>query len=280
MPGDGGYSAGSFTMGKAASEEGFSTEGPQHTVIISHPFAAGKFAVTVNQFAEFVKETGYDPGSKCWINEKGNKVEEQSGRSFRNPGFTQTGAYPAVCLNWYDAKAYAAWLAKKTGKSYRLLTEAEWEYAARGRTSSGSYPRFFFGDDEDDMCRYGNTADQTFMSKFGQGKNWSFFNCRDDYVYTAPAGSFQPNAFDLYDMHGNAYQWVEDCWHDNYQGAPTDGSAWRGSSPSTSFAAVHGRAIRVSPAWLPAATFPVTPETISTDSASRGRSHPERWISL
>jgi formylglycine-generating enzyme required for sulfatase activity/uncharacterized caspase-like protein len=214
--------AGSFTMGSPTNEKGREEdEEPQHSVTISRAFAVGKFSVTVDQFAEFVNETGYDAGSKC--NKLGEGIEERSGLSFRNPGFPQTGSHPAVCLNWDDAKAYATWLSKKTGKPYRLLSEAEWEYAARAGTTT----RYFFGDNENAICRYGNGADQTYKNKIDRkNKEVKFLNCSDGYVYTAPAGSFLPNAFGLYDMHGNAEQWVEDCWHGNYQDAPADGSAW------------------------------------------------------
>jgi formylglycine-generating enzyme required for sulfatase activity/uncharacterized caspase-like protein len=243
--------AGSFTMGSPSTEKGrYDNEGPQHTVTIAHAFAVGKFTVTVDQFADFVKATGHDVGSKCWTFEDG-KNEERADRSFRNPGFSQTGSHPAVCLSWDDAKAYVAWLSRKTGKAYRLLTEAEWEYAARARTAPGSYPRYFFGDNEDDMCRYGNGADQTAKSKIAGIKDWTFVNCSDGYAYTAPVGSFLPNAFGLYDMHGNAWQWVEDCWHDNYQGAPTDGSAWGGGDCSRRV--LRGGSWLINPGYLRAA---------------------------
>jgi formylglycine-generating enzyme required for sulfatase activity len=204
-------------------------------VTISRAFAVGKYTVTVDQFAEFLKQTGYDTISDCWTYEGGNDAQPvpdgyptgqvRLGRSFRNPGFSQTGSHPAVCLNWNDAKAYVAWLSKKTGKSYRLLSEAEWEYAARGRTDPGPYPRYFFGDNEEDMCRYANGADQTAKREIA-GWNRSIANCSDGYAYTAPVGSFLPNAFGLYDMHGNVWEWLEDCFHSGYEGAPTDGSAW------------------------------------------------------
>jgi formylglycine-generating enzyme required for sulfatase activity len=202
--------AGSFTMGAPDTEHVLHrrVEGPQHKVVISKPFAVGKFHITVDQFAAFVKDTGYDAESKCSAAFLGGGVEVPSGSSIINPGFPQTGSHPAVCLNWDDAKLYVAWLSKKTGKPYRLLTEAEWEYAARAGTST----IYFFGNDADDICRYGNGDSRTV--------------CSDGYAYTAPVGIFLPNDFGLYDMHGNAWQWVEDCWHRNYQGAPVDGSAW------------------------------------------------------
>jgi formylglycine-generating enzyme required for sulfatase activity len=216
----------SFTMGSPDSEKDrYKDEGPPHRVTIAKPFAVGKFHITVDQFAAFVTETGYDAGSKCWTFEDG-KGEERSSRSWRNPGFTQGGSHPAVCLNWNDAKAYVAWLARKTGKTYRLLTEAEWEYAARVRIEPGAYPRYSFGNDEKDLCRYGNGADQTAKSSIAGAKDWAVAPCSDGYAYTSPVGSFAANGFALYDMQGNAWQWTEDCYHDSYAGAPSDGSAW------------------------------------------------------
>ena len=218
--------AGCFTMGSPESEKDRrNDEGPQHRVTIGKPFAVGKFHLTVDQFAAFVAETGYDAGSKCRTFED-RKVEERSGRSWRNPGFTQSGSHPAVCLSLNDAKAYMDWLASKTGKAYRLLTEAEWEYAARARTEPGAYSRYSFGDDEYDLCRYGNGADQTAKSTVPGASNWTIAPCNDGYAYTSPVGSFVANAFGLYDTQGNARQWTEDCYHDNYAGAPSDGSAW------------------------------------------------------
>jgi formylglycine-generating enzyme required for sulfatase activity len=220
--------AGSFTMGSPASEpERQDFEGPQHVVSFSRSFAVGKFHVTVDQFAAFVSATGYDAGSECW-----SLKNELAKQSWRDPGvYRQNGTYPAACLNWIDSKAYVAWLAQTTGKPYRLLSEAEWEYAARGRTTPGPAPRYFFGDDERAMCRYGNGMDQSMKSSFV--KKWAsvpsdmtFFSCSDGYISASPVGSFLPNVFGLYDMHGNVWQWTEDCFHDSYQDAPTDGSAW------------------------------------------------------
>jgi formylglycine-generating enzyme required for sulfatase activity len=214
--------AGSFTMGSPDSEvRHFQDESPQHVVTIGKPFAVGKFHVTFDQFTVFVVETGYDVGPNCGTFQ-GGKDKERSGRSWRNPGFAQEGSHPAVCLSWDDAQAYVKWLAEKTRKPYRLLTEAEWEYAARARTSPGAYPRFWFGDDEKDLCRYGNGTDQ----KAREAASWLVAPCNDGYVYTSPAGHFEANAFGLHDMFGNAWQWTADCYHDSYRGAPADGKAW------------------------------------------------------
>jgi formylglycine-generating enzyme required for sulfatase activity len=218
--------AGRFTMGSANSEKDRDQdEGPQHTVTIGKPFAVGKFHITVDQFAAFVADTRYDTGSKCWTLE-GGKFQERQGRSWRNPGVPQAGAHPAVCLSWNDAKAYVDWLSKKTGMPYRLLSEAEWEYAARARTELGSYPRFWFGNDEKDLCRYGNGADQKAQDSIDGAKSWKIALCNDGYAYTSPVGSFAANGFGLYDMLGNAWQWTEDCYHDTYKNAPSNGSAW------------------------------------------------------
>jgi formylglycine-generating enzyme required for sulfatase activity len=137
--------AGSFTMGSLAGENmREKDEGPQHVVTINRSFAVGKLHVIVNQFAAFVKETGYQASTTC---DKWLSGDSRDG-SWRDPGFAQEGSHPVVCVKWDDANAYAKWLAKQTGKPYRLLSEAEWEYAARGRTSPGAYPPFWFGNDE------------------------------------------------------------------------------------------------------------------------------------
>ena len=215
---------GSFTMGGGV--EGANNEGPQHDVTFARPFAVAKFHVTVDQFAAFVTETAYDAGAMCSTVE-GGKREERSGRSWRNPGFPQEGSHPVVCLNWNGAQAYVEWVSRKTGASYRLLTEAEWEYAARARTDTGTYPRYSFGNDEKDQCRYGNGVDETTKNSNAAGiTNWVAASCKDGYAYTSPVGRFAANNFGLYDMQGNAFQWTQDCYHDNYNGAPRDGSAW------------------------------------------------------
>jgi formylglycine-generating enzyme required for sulfatase activity len=131
-----------------------------------------------------------------------------------------------VCVTWNDAKAYVDWMAKKTGKPYRLLSEAEFEYAARGQTSPGAYPRFWFGNEERDLCQNGNGADQKAQDSIASTKGWTIAPCNDGYAYTSPVGHYAPNAFGLYDMAGNAWQWIADCWHGDYNGAPTDGSVW------------------------------------------------------
>ncbi len=219
--------SGSFTMGSSEKEDGrYSDEGPQHNVTIPRPLAVGRTHVTRGQFAAFVKATSYDASGGCWTLVNG-EWKQSAEASWKKPGFEQGDDHPAVCLNWNDAKAYIDWLNKKApGKPYRLLTEAEAEYAARAVTKPGAYPRFFFGNDEASLCQFGNGADQTAKASGKTPASWTYSSCRDGYVFTAPAGSFKPNAWGVYDAAGNAWTWTEDCWHDGYASAPTDGSAW------------------------------------------------------
>jgi formylglycine-generating enzyme len=207
---------GKFAMGSGEPPEG-RNDVPQHSVNISRPFAVAKFSVTRGEFQAFVTETSYAPQDGCTVlNEGGWQLE--AARSWRSPGFIQDSRHPVVCVDWNDAKAFTTWLSKKTAKPYRLLTEAEWEYVARARTTT----QYYFGDRDSDFCRYGNGPDQSLKSKF----SLPALSCDDGYVYTAPVGSFPPNAFGLYDMHGNVMQWVEDCGNSNYKNAPLNGLPW------------------------------------------------------
>jgi formylglycine-generating enzyme len=141
----------------------------------------------------------------------------------KNPGFEQSNQHPVVCVSDVDAQRYVQWLSRKTGKSYRLPTEAEWEYAARGGTTTAR----FWGDGRDQACDFANGRDFTGAEALNwmKGNKNEVFQCRDGYVFTAPVGSFRPNGFGLYDMLGNVGQWTEDCSQESYIGAPTDGSA-------------------------------------------------------
>jgi formylglycine-generating enzyme len=214
--------SGRFDMGSPESEDGRNDdEGPVHSVSVA-AFAIGKTEITRVQFAEFVKQSGYTTGEQCWTLESGHYGEHKG--SWQEPGFPQNDRHPVTCINWNDAKAYAVWLSRKTGKKYRLPTEAEWEYAARGNTKTSRY----WGDNPDKACRYANGADNTAQAKIAGARSWSIHDCTDGYAYTSPAGRFRPNAFGLYDMLGNVWDWTEDNYHDNYQDAPAVSSAWLG----------------------------------------------------
>lgn len=217
--------AGSFTLGSPDAEpQRTANEGPQQVVTFVRPVAVGTFEVTVDQFAAFVAATGHDMGERCYTLEQGT-VEERPGRSWRGPGFAQSGAHPAACVGWHDAEAFAAWLAEMTSRPYRLPSEAEWEYALRGVTTAGPAPRYHFGDDAGAICGYGNGADLSLRTALAGRGPTLFVPCRDDHAFTAPVGSFSANAFGLYDMHGNVSEWTADCWHDSHAGASATGAA-------------------------------------------------------
>ena len=211
--------AGKFEMGSPEGEAGRSgDEGPVHEVEISEAFAVGVYEVTRGEFGRFVRETGHSPGDACLTYEDG-QWEERTGRSWRNPGHAQTDGHPVVCVSWEDAREYVEWLSRKTGQGYRLLSESEWEYVARAGTGTSRY----WGDDASRACRYGNVADRTAKESYA---DWSVHECSDGYVHTSPVGRFEANGDGLHDVLGNVWEWVEDCWHGGYRGAPSDGRAW------------------------------------------------------
>jgi formylglycine-generating enzyme required for sulfatase activity len=206
--------AGRFAMGSPPAEAGrFDSEGPQHVVSVA-AFALGKTLVTNEAFLAFLRQTGYQP----------EPCDPVLGLTWRSPGRglayppgqTDAPQRPAVCLNWSDAQAYIAWLNGKAREAtgapprpdgpYRLPSEAEWEYAARAGTATARW--------------WGDALGAGNANCNGCGSRW-------DGTLIAPVGSFGPNPFGLYDMLGNVWQWVDDCWHDSYVGAPEDGRAWR-----------------------------------------------------
>jgi len=212
--------SGSFTMGSPPSEKDRDADEDQHPVKFAKPFAVAKYEVTRREFAAFVADTNYVTSGGCYgLN--GKEWSREAGKSWRDPGFKQSDEHPVVCVTWDDAQAYVDWLSKKTQHVYRLLSEAEFEYVARGQTSPGTYQKFWFGNNEASLCDYTNAADQEHNKLFGY---YTFSSCGDGYAYTAPVGSFKPNDFGLYDMAGNVLQWTEDCYQDSYKGAPSDGA--------------------------------------------------------
>jgi len=214
---------GSFLMGSPRDDPHQGRDGeeqPQHRVDIAYSLAVGRFEITRDEYAEFVRATRLaDPGG-CNVHEP-PRWPTIMGLNWHNTGFPQSGRDPVVCVSWLEAQAYTRWLSQKTGHQYRLLSEAEWEYADRAGTRSQAY----WGDDPNEACKFANGVDATLTERFPKGKWEDRVPCHDGNIFTAPGGSYQPNAFGLYDMEGNAFEWVEDCWADNYQGAPGDGSA-------------------------------------------------------
>lgn len=211
--------AGSFIMGSPKTEEGHESTELQHRVVISKSFAIGKYPVTKEEFRQFISESGYNAEGKCSsLDPEGNMIESEQ-FNWKTPGFDQTDNEPVLCVSALDAEAYAAWLSEKTGKSYRLPTEAEYEYAARAGTTTSRY----WGESQDDGCAYANGHGYESETEFF-GK---MTNCDDGYIYTSPVGNYKPNAFGLYDMLGNVWVWLADCWHDNYADGPDSEAAWR-----------------------------------------------------
>src|SRR5262249_27727248 len=210
---------GEFLMGSSKSEidagAAADNEGPQRRIVIQQPLAVGRFEVTRDQFETFVSGTGHKVGDECWTLED-NEPKKRAGRSFRNAGYPQIGSQPGVCVSWEDDIAYADWLSKITGKTYRLLSEAQWEYVARAGTT-GPYVGA-----EADLCAFGNGADQTARAANLPG-NWAYLACTDGYSHTAPVGSFKPNAFGLHDLMGNVWEWVQDCFGESLSDIPIDG---------------------------------------------------------
>jgi formylglycine-generating enzyme len=221
--------SGSFVMGNVHTPEeeakvmapyhefmqGLDSEYPCHRVEITRPFYLGAYHVTVGQFRRFVEASGYRTDAERGKGGSGHNAKTGMpafGRQFtwRNTGFNQTDEHPAVNISWNDAVAFCRWLAEKEGNRYRLPTEAEWEYACRAGTTT----RYSSGDDPEGLARVGNVADAALRFVYSEWR--STIRANDHYLFTSPVGRFRPNAFGLYDMHGNAFQWCADWWVGNY----------------------------------------------------------------
>ncbi|ULL01222.1 SUMF1/EgtB/PvdO family nonheme iron enzyme [Bradyrhizobium sp. I71] len=193
-------------------------ESPQRLVDVQRAFAVGKFPITVEEYSIFIKDAQYIPEESCNVMTN-FQWGVKPGKSWKDPGFVQSGLDPVTCVNWNDAKAYANWLSTKTGQKYRLLTEAEWEYSARGQTSAYYYPYPF---DISDTCSYSNFGDYSYSQASGRRITYS---CNDGYVFTSRVGAFLPNAFGLHDTAGNVLQWVEDCYFKEHDARKRDTAA-------------------------------------------------------
>jgi len=196
--------AGHLTMGSAADEAGRDEdESPQMRVAVA-AFAMSKTEVTRGQWLAFERESGHRAASGCLIRRE-DGYENQMHLGWRYPGFAQSDDHPVVCVSWNDAQAYGEWLSRKTGHTYRLPKESEWEYAAR----AGTPTPFPWPEGVSQLCAYANGADAALKR---HQPRLSVLDCNDGYPYTASVGSFMPNPWGLYDMHGNVMEWVQDCW--------------------------------------------------------------------
>ncbi len=191
---------GSFTMGSPSWEwDRDDDEGPIHRVRIDYRLAVGMYEVTFGEWDACVSAggcRGYIPDDEGW------------GR----------GNHPVINVSWKDAQSYVSWLSQRTGESYRLLSESEWEYVAR----AGSVTARYWREPANDQCRYGNGADETAKR---YNSSWTVASCDDGYYGTSPVGNYEANNFGLYDVLGNVWEWTEDCYKDSYSGLPADGSA-------------------------------------------------------
>ena len=220
---------GSFQMGSPSSEaQRKKEEGPQHEVRFARGFALGKTEITVAQFGAFVRASGYR--SSAQQRGRSSIYDERSGNLFERDGIDWERDYtgrtaapdlPVVHVSWDDAQAFADWLARETGKAYRLPSESELEYALRANSET----RYPWGDGSPDRLVENLTGANDTSSK-GRGWTNGFVGYGDKFWGPAPVGSFAANRFGLHDANGNVSEWSVDCWHESYSRAPADGSAW------------------------------------------------------
>lgn len=212
---------GRYQMGASRDDrDATSGEKPPQIVNIADAFAIGVHEITRDQFAAFVRDATYNPTGCTTLSFNivtGLNFGFDGTRKWDNVGFDQTDKHPVVCVSFEDAKAYVRWLSNKTGWNYRLPSESEWEYVARAG-SVGVRP---WGENPNDSCQNANVGDMT-LNTLSTLSLWPVHNCRDGYSYTAPVGSFPPNAMGAHDMMGNVWEWVEDCWINTLANHPQD----------------------------------------------------------
>lgn len=206
---------GTFHMGSNGIDgRAEADEQPVHEVALRQSLEISRFEITQAEFDRFVDETGYAPETKC--GHPGNAADEWIWIDPLGWWHEREPEHPATCVNWLDAISYARWLSEKTGDSYRLPTEAEWEFAAR----AGRQTERFWGDKPKEACGYANGYDELGAARFPSAK--APHQCNDGYATVAPVGMFEANGFALHDMLGNAAEWVLDCRTESYSGAPSD----------------------------------------------------------
>ena len=223
--------AGTAIVGASADDKlSNPDELPERRVVIREPFAVSRYEITRDQYEGFVRATNRPVGGGCLTDRvKRGDWQPDAATTFRDPGFAQAGDHPVTCVNWDEAHAYVAWLNSQTGGGYRLPTEVEWEYVARGgATENLVYP---WGNESARGCPFANAFDRTAMAAYA-GIDTSGFRvfdpmeCEDGRLNTAPVGSFAPNGFGVYDLIGNVAEWVEDCYEAKCARRIVKGGSW------------------------------------------------------
>jgi formylglycine-generating enzyme required for sulfatase activity len=211
--------AGEFQMGSPATDlDAQKSEMPQHRVRISRHYFLGVHPVTVGQFKAFVADTGYQTEAETsgqggyGFDADSRQIAQRPEDTWRKPGFEQSDDHPVVNVSWHDAVTFCNWLSKKEKQRYRLPTEAEWEYACRAGTTT----RFSTGDSADSLKGRANIADRSFKGRFAPDSRWTSEDWDDGFAFTSPVGKFKPNAWGLYDMPGNVWNWCADWYGDDY----------------------------------------------------------------
>ncbi|MBM3568884.1 MAG: hypothetical protein FJX46_09030 [Alphaproteobacteria bacterium] len=212
--------SGSFVMGSPPDEPGrYDEEGPQRRLAVP-AFALGKYEVTRAEYAAFVAATDRADGAGC---RHLTRPEDEAPITWRDAPYGEGPRHPVSCVSWQDARAYAEWLARRTGRRYRLPSEAEWEYAAR----AGSAAATPWAAEARPICAFANIADKTARLRVPGALRLNLAECDDGQAFAAPVGSYPPNAFGLHDIIGNVFEWTEDCWNAGYDGAPAAAVSWR-----------------------------------------------------
>jgi formylglycine-generating enzyme required for sulfatase activity len=235
--------AGTAILGAAAEDRlRNADELPERRISVREPFAVSRYEITRDQYEAFVRATGRPVGGNCLTDRvKRGDWQIDANTTFRDPGFAQAGNHPVACVSWDEAQAYIAWLNTQTSGGYRLLTEVEWEYVARGgATENLVYP---WGNDAAQGCPFANVFDRSMMAKYSGidtsgHKVFDPMDCEDGRLNTSPVGSLQPNAFGVYDIIGNLAEWIEDCYSASREHLPESGA------PSPSAGACARRLIK------------------------------------
>ena len=222
-------------------------EYPPRLIEIVTPFAVAPRLVTRGEFRQFVDETGHQPAHWCEVFHNNECVFDES-LWWENPGFEQTDEHPLVSISWGDAQAYLNWLSSRHEKRYRLLSEAEFEYAARAGTTSP-----WFWNTPEEQALYANGADlssldreDTFALSQTYGRPIEPANCRSGFCFTSPVGTFKPNPYGLYDILGNVWEWVEDCFDEDVMPTTQAPQRWEGCE----FRTIRGGSWAMEPAFL------------------------------